>query len=132
MFKNAGAKIKIISYFMFAISVIGGLKLSYDFAKDSPKWLLFVPAIIVASWFVNLLFYAFGELCENIYDIKIMMKHDASQRYGEDVINEMVVEHDEIKKMKEKFAHLNDDDEEDDDDDYEDDDEDEEEEDDDE
>jgi len=70
MFRNAGAKIKVLALIMFWITLIGGTILGFALMEDSEGLsLLLIPGAFLVGWLANLTLYAFGELCENVYEI---------------------------------------------------------------
>ncbi len=70
MFSNAGGKIKVLAQVMFWLTFIAGTILCLVLAGETDGiTILFIPVAFFVSWLANLGLYAFGELCENVYEI---------------------------------------------------------------
>ncbi|MDE6425733.1 MAG: hypothetical protein K2K89_06320 [Ruminococcus sp.] len=70
MFKNAGSKLKVLAKICFWFTVIIGVILGLAMTKSTNGIsLVFIPFAILIGWLSNLMAYAFGELCENVYHI---------------------------------------------------------------
>ena len=87
MFRNAGGKIKVLAQIMFWLTFIGGTIFCIAMSEDSEGLtLLFIPVAFFASWLANLGLYAFGELCENVYELNRKLGSDGSVPGGHNYI----------------------------------------------
>ena len=76
MFQNAGGKLKALAKVCFALTVIVGVILGLALTKSTHGIsLVFIPVAVVVGWLSNLMAYAFGELCENVYRINENVKN---------------------------------------------------------
>ena len=80
LFRNAGAKLKILALVFFVIDILIGVALGvtcFIIGADSYEGYIFIiigiAAILISpliGWLNAIMIYAFGELCENVYDIR--------------------------------------------------------------
>ena len=76
MFKNAGSKLKALAKVCFVFTVIVGVILGFALSKSTDGIsLVLIPVAVIVGWLSNLMAYAFGELCENVYLINENVKH---------------------------------------------------------
>ncbi len=78
MFRNAGVKLKVLAKVMFFV-LWGGIAIVLPvIAEEGALLLLTVPLGFLIGWLSTLLTYAFGELCQNVYEINEMMRRNSS------------------------------------------------------
>ena len=80
LFRNAGAKLKILALVFFVIDILIGVALGvtcFIIGADSYEGYIFIiigiAAILISpliGWLNAIMIYAFGELCENVNDIR--------------------------------------------------------------
>ena len=80
LFRNAGAKLKVLSLIFFIIHIVIGVAggvTCFIIGANSYDGYIFViigiAAILVSpliGWLNAIILYAFGELCENVHDIR--------------------------------------------------------------
>ena len=80
LFRNAGAKLKILALVFLVIDILIGVALGvtcFIIGADSYEGYIFIiigiAAILISpliGWLNAIMIYAFGELCENVYDIR--------------------------------------------------------------
>lgn len=80
LFRNAGAKLKVLALIFFIIDIVIGVGLGvtcFIIGANSYDGYIFViigiAAILVSpliGWLNAIMLYAFGELCENVHDIR--------------------------------------------------------------
>lgn len=80
LFRNTGAKLKILALVFFVIDILIGVALGvtcFIIGADSYEGYIFIiigiAAILISpliGWLNAIMIYAFGELCENVYDIR--------------------------------------------------------------
>lgn len=76
MFQNAGGKLKTLAKICFCFTVIVGVILALATAGNTKGLsLIIIPFSVLVGWLSNLMAYAFGELCENIYCINENVKN---------------------------------------------------------
>ena len=81
MFRNAGGKIKVLAIVMFWLMVIAGTIFGFALSGDTEGIsLLFIPGSFLVGWLSNLALYAFGELCENVYEINERQRRNAAEQ----------------------------------------------------
>ncbi len=76
MFKNAGSKLKLLAKICFWFTVIVGVILGLALSDGTDGIsLIIIPFAVLIGWLSNLMAYAFGELCENVYRINENVKN---------------------------------------------------------
>lgn len=79
MFDNAGNKIKALSMISFWITFIGiSLIILSTMDGINSASLLSIVIVFFATWLTHLGLFAFGELCENVYEINKMMRKNST------------------------------------------------------
>ncbi|MBR4626249.1 MAG: hypothetical protein IKO47_00840 [Ruminococcus sp.] len=80
MFRNAGVKLKVLAKVMFFV-IWGGIAIVLPImAEEGAFLLLSVPLGFLVGWLSTLLTYAFGELCENVYEINERQRRNAAEQ----------------------------------------------------
>lgn len=77
LFRNAGAKLKVLAIVVFVMAIIGGISLIATGADAyfGGGFLITAGIIMILvspllGWLNAIILYAFGELCENVNDIR--------------------------------------------------------------
>ncbi|MBQ3939931.1 MAG: zinc ribbon domain-containing protein [Oscillospiraceae bacterium] len=83
MFQNAGKKIKILAIVSFWVGLLAALIFASAVTESSKRnsygtFMMILLIAFVGGWLVTLGLYAFGELCENVYEIKESMQKNGS------------------------------------------------------
>lgn len=74
LFKNAGAKLKALAKISFVISLIIGEIIGIVVIASGDDIIIIGVTLVIISpllaWMSSIILYAFGELCENVNDIR--------------------------------------------------------------